>query len=83
MALYVEQLMKRRKKMMAWADKQILENAEPFEPLCQLSVEGPKSCLRLPESEFPRYNEFTFMEKFALRTNDLDIENGDELTDFF
>lgn len=81
MALYIEKLIS-EEKVIAWADKQILANAEPFEPLCQLSVEGPKSCLRLPESEFPRYNEFTFMEKFALRTHDLDIENGDELTDF-
>ena len=81
MALYHRHMIS-EKEVIAWADEQLLNESEPFDYIVELSLKGPDFCSNLPEREFPPAREFSFIEEFALRTKNLNVEAIDEKNDF-
>ncbi len=70
-------------RLVAWADAQILDQANPASELFELSLHGPTACLKLPEYEFPpRPLELTFTEEFALRAEALDTNSCASASEF-
>ncbi len=81
MALFKMNLMSEA-EVVTWADQALLNDTEDFEYISELSLKGPKYCANMPEVEFPRSREFSFVEEFALRTYKINISDPIEKNDF-
>lgn len=70
-------------EVVSWADEQILKGTEPFDRISELSMKGPKQYSDLSKNMVPiEIREFTFLEHFALRTKDLNINIDEQLEKF-
>lgn len=66
LALYNLRLLSKA-EVIEWADKQLLNDAEPFDFISELSLRGPDDCMKMPERDFPKAREFSYLEEFSLR----------------
>ena len=82
LALYKLKLLS-NEEVIEWADQQLMNETEPFDFISELSLRGPDKCMKLPEYDFPRAREFSYIEEFSLRLVKL-AENYDlEAYNFF
>lgn len=66
LALYNLKLLS-KEEVIEWADQQLMNEAEPFDFIIELSLRGPDKCMKMPEYDFPRAREFSYIEEFSFR----------------
>jgi hypothetical protein len=81
LALYNLKLLT-NEEVIEWADKQLMDDTEPFDFISELSLRGPGKCMKMPEYDFPRAREFSYLEEFSFRLVKL-AENYDLQVDNF
>lgn len=81
MALYKLGLMTEN-EVNSWGDEQLLNGTESFDYISLLSLYGPGYCCRLPSYDFPAARKFTFIEEFALRATNLNLDVEEDRLNF-
>lgn len=66
LALYNLQLLS-KEEVVEWADQQLINETESFDFIYELSLRGPDKCMKMPEYDFPRAREFSYIEEFSFR----------------
>ncbi len=70
-------------EVISWADKKITEiDGDIYDPLIELSLKGPKVCVKKPSYDFPETMEFSYQERFAIRLMKLDLSARQDVREF-
>ena len=70
-------------EVISWADKQIIEiDGDIYDPLIELSLKGPKVCVKKASYDFPDRMEFSYQQRFAIRLMRLDLSARPDIRKF-
>ena len=70
-------------EVISWADKQIMEiDGDIYDPLIELSLKGPRICVKKASYDFPDRMAFSYQQSFAIRLVRLDLSARPDVRKF-